>query len=249
MTTNIKGKLALITGGSRGIGRAIALRFAQAGARVIINYASNDEEALKTIKEIESNGGHAYKYAFNVANDKEVEAAISKIKDELGNIDILVNNAGIAVDGLLMRVKSEDFDRQINVNLKGAFNCSKSCIRGMIKNKGGRIINISSVVGQMGNAGQSVYAAAKAGLIGMTKSLAKEFASRNVLVNGITPGYIATDMTKGILEQGGDALKEHIPLKRVGTPEDIASAALFLASDDASYITGHVLSVNGGLYM
>jgi 3-oxoacyl-[acyl-carrier protein] reductase len=167
----------------------------------------------------------------------------------MGAIDILFNNAGISIDGLLMRLKSEDFDRQMAINLKGAFNCSKSCIRHMIKNKSGRIINISSIVGEIGNAGQTVYSAAKAGLIGLTKSLAKEVASRNILVNAITPGYIETDMTKEMLEKGGEAIVAHIPLKRIGKPEDIAACAAFLASDAADYITGQVLPVNGGIYM
>ncbi len=196
-----------------------------------------------------TNGKHARIVQFDVSDDQAVAAAVDRIKDDVGTVDILVNNAGIAIDGLLMRVKTEDFDRQMAINLRGAFNCSKACIRHMMKNRFGRIINISSVVGEMGNAGQSVYAAAKAGLIGMTKSLARELASRNILVNAITPGYIETDMTKEILEKGLDAALTPIPLKRVGKPEDVAGAAAFLASNDASYITGQVLSVNGGVYM
>lgn len=242
-------KVALVTGGSRGIGRAIALRLAECGANVVVNYAHNEKEAMETLKLMGEARKKSCAMSFDVANEELVEESINKIKNDFGSIDILINNAGIAVDGLLLRLKGEDFDRQININLKGAFNCSKAACRHMIKNRHGRIINISSVSGQIGNIGQSVYAAAKAGLIGMTKSLAKELASRNILVNAITPGYIATDMTKDILEKGGEALLEHIPLKRIGKPEDIAHAVAFLASEEAEYITGQVLSVNGGLYI
>lgn len=249
MTRTLENKIALVTGASRGIGRAIAIRLAQSGATVIVNYTSNEAEAKKTIDMMGEDGARARLKKFDIAHEQSVEEAINQLKEEVGSIDILVNNAGIAVDGLLMRLKGEDFDRQISVNLKGAFNCTKACMRHMIKNRFGRIINISSVVGEMGNAGQSVYAAAKAGLIGMTKSLAKELASRNILVNAITPGYIETDMTKEILAKGMDTILEHIPLQRVGKPEDIAAAAAFLASSDADYITGQVLSVNGGIYM
>lgn len=245
----LENKVALITGASRGIGRAIAVKFASCGARVVVNYAQKESEAKKTVELMGSYGANAHMMRFDVSDEKAVDDAIDRIKDELGSVDILVNNAGIAIDGLLMRLKAEDFDRQISINLKGAFLCSKACMRHMIKNRWGRIINISSVVGETGNAGQSVYAAAKAGLIGMTKSLARELASRNILVNAITPGYIETDMTKDVLKKGSDLLLEQIPLKRVGKPEDIANATAFLASSDADYITGQVLSVNGGIYM
>lgn len=246
---SLENKIALVTGGSRGIGRAIAVKLASCGAKVVINYSSNEEEAKGTVALIREHGVEARMMRFDVADEKAVEAAVDAIKDDLGPVDILVNNAGVAFDNLLMRLKEEDFDRQIAINLKGAFYCAKACMRAMMKNRFGRIINISSVVGEMGNPGQTVYAATKAGLIGMTKSLAKELASRNILVNAITPGYIETDMTKDILEKGGDAILEHIPLKRTGKPEDIAAAVAFLASSDADYITGQVLSVNGGIYM
>lgn len=246
---SLDNKVALITGASRGIGRAIAIKFAQIGAKVVVNYSSNEAEAKKTVDLMGEHQKNALILGFDISDFKATTVAIDKIKEELGSIDILVNNAGITVDGLLMRLKPEDFDRQINTNLKGAFNCSQASIRYMIKNRFGRIINISSVVGQTGNPGQSVYSAAKAGLIGMTKSLARELASRNILVNAITPGYIETDMTKDILEKGGNELLAQIPLGRIGKPEDIANAAAFLASSDADYITGQVLSVNGGLYM
>jgi|SRR5579871_57905 len=247
--TCLENKVALVTGASRGIGRAIAIKFAECGAKVIVNYASSEVEAKKTIELMGAHGKLSRIMQFDISDEDAVDAAIDRIKHDVGMVDILVNNAGISIDGLLMRAKGEDFDRQIAINLKGAFNCAKSCSRHMIKNRSGRIINVSSVVGEMGNAGQCIYAATKAGLIGMTKSLARELASRNVLVNAIAPGYIETDMTKSILEKGLDAVLAHIPLNRVGKPSDIAHAAAFLASNDADYITGQVLSVNGGLHM
>ena len=246
---DFENKVVLITGASRGIGRAIAVRFAESSAKVVVNYSKNEDEAKKTVELMGAKKGNATIMRFDVANEQEVSGAIDAIKDELGAVDILINNAGISIDSLLMRLREDDFDRQISINLKGAFNCSKACIRHMMKNRWGRIINISSVVGEIGNGGQSVYAATKAGLIGMTKSLAKELASRNILVNAITPGYIETDMTKDILTKLSDDVLGHIPLNRVGKPEDIASACTFLASNDANYVTGQVLAVNGGLYM
>ena len=245
----LENKVALVTGASRGIGRAIAIRFAECGAKVVVNYSTNESEAKKTIELMGPSGKNACIMQFDVSDEQSVIDAIERIEKDIGMVDILVNNAGIYIDGLLMRLKSEDFDRQIAINLKGAFNCSKACMRPMIKKRSGKIINISSVIGEMGNAGQSVYAATKAGLIGMTKSLARELASRNILVNTITPGYIETDMTRETIEKGLDAVMAHIPLKRVGKPEEVAAAAVFLASHDADYITGQVLSVNGGLYM
>lgn len=240
---DLSGKTALVTGASRGIGRAIAIKLAEHGAKVIINYAHNREEAEVSASLIGEK--NAIISQFDVSNEEEVFAAIASFDP----IDILVNNAGVAIDGLLLRVKANDFDKEIGINLKGPLLCSKACIPSMIKRRFGRIINISSVIGEMGNAGQSVYAASKAGLIGMTKSLALELASRNILVNAITPGYITTDMTKDINESSKEAILKRIPLKCIGKPEDIAHAALFLASSYADYITGHVLSVNGGLYM
>jgi 3-oxoacyl-[acyl-carrier protein] reductase len=242
---DLSNKTALVTGASRGIGRAIALKFAEAGARVIVNYAHNREEAETSIALMGENKNKASIVKFDVSDQTQVFEAITA----LSPIDILINNAGISIDNLLLRLKNEDFDKEIGIKLKGPILCAKACIPTMMKNRWGRIINISSVVGEMGNAGQSVYAASKAGLIGMTKSLSKELASRNILVNAITPGYIETDMTKDINEEAKQAILGRIPLKRIGKPEDIANAALFLASSDADYITGHVLSVNGGLYM
>lgn len=249
MNHSLSNRVALVTGASRGIGRATAIKLAECGAKVVVNYSSNVDEAKKTVALMNENNVNAFVMGFDVSDEKAVDAAVERIKNEIGMVDILVNNAGITIDGLLMRLKEEDFDRQIAVNLKGTFNCTRACIRHMIKNRSGRIINISSIVGEMGNAGQSVYSACKAGLIGMTKSLAKELASRNILVNAITPGYIETDMTRDIIEKGGVAILEQIPLKRVGRPEDIANAVAFLSSSDADYITGQVLAVNGGVYM
>lgn len=249
MNLCLANKIALVTGASRGIGRAIAIRYAMSGAKVIVNFSGNEAEAQKTVSLMGEHSAYACIMRFDVADAKAVEDAVDTIKETYGSLDILVNNAGIALDNLLMRIKEDDLDRQLAVNLKGAFYCAKAAIKPMMKNRWGRIINISSVSGEMGNAGQTVYAATKAGLIGMTKSLARELASRNILVNAITPGYIETDMTKDILLKSGDDLVAHIPLKRAGKPEDIANAACFLASSSADYITGQVLSVNGGLYM
>lgn len=249
MNHSLSNKIALVTGASRGIGRATAIKLAEYGAKVVVNYSSNVDEAKKTVALMNQYSVNAFVMGFDVSDEKAVDEAVERIKNEIGMVDILVNNAGISIDGLLMRLKEEDFDRQIAVNLKGTFNCTRACIRHMIKNRSGRIINISSIVGEMGNAGQSVYSACKAGLIGMTKSLARELASRNILVNAITPGYIETDMTRGIIEKGGELILEQIPLGRIGKPEDIANAVAFLSSSDADYITGQVLAVNGGVYM
>lgn len=246
---SLNGKVALITGASRGIGRAIAIMLAERGATVVVNYAFNEEEAKKTIELMGEHSGKSRIMRFDVADEEAVNKAATIINEDLGAIDILVNNAGVAIDGLLIRLKNEDYDRQMDTILKGAFNCTKACSKIMIKNRSGRIINISSVSGQMGNAGQSVYATAKAGLIGMTKALAKELASRNILVNAITPGFIKTDMTKNILEKGEAEILGQIPLGRIGDADDIAYAVAFLSSDEAKYITGQVLSVNGGLYI
>ncbi len=246
---SLENKVALVTGGSRGIGRAIAIKLAECGAKVVVNYSSNENEAKKTLELMGSKANNARISRFDVADYQAVTEAIDQIKAELGSIDILVNNAGIKIDGLLLRLKPEEFDRQISINLKGAFNCAQAAARHMLKNHFGRIINISSLVAQSGNAGQTVYSAAKAGLIAMSKSLAKELGSRNILVNTITPGYIETDMTKDILEKGEAEILSHVPVKRIGKPADIANAVAFLASSDADYITGQVLAVNGGLYM
>jgi 3-oxoacyl-[acyl-carrier protein] reductase len=245
----LENKVALVTGASRGIGRGIAISLAACGAKIAVNYASNQAEAENTVAEIIKAGGMAKAFRFDVAESAAVDLAVEAIHKEMGSIDILVNNAGIAVDGLLMRLKDDDFERQIATNLKGAFNCAKAVSRYMMKNRAGRIINITSVVGQSGNAGQTVYSAAKAGIIGFTKSLALELASRNILVNAVSPGFIETDMTKNLVEAGLEKMLAKIPLAKVGKVSDIANAVAFLASDQASYITGQVLAVNGGMYL
>lgn len=248
----IAGQVAVVTGASRGIGRAIAQALAGAGATVVVNYSRSAAEAEALIQEIRSSASSenvkkSVAMGFDVSNVTQVEEAFEKIIAEFGKIDILVNNAGIAVDGLLARTKPEDWARTIDVNLTSAFYCSKAVVKGMMKQRSGRIINISSVIGLMGNGGQTAYSASKAGLIGFTKSLAREVGSRNITVNAIAPGYIATDMTASISEEMKETLQRQIPLGRLGGPEDIAQAVLYLSS--ASYVTGEVLSVNGGMYM
>ena len=244
---SLEGKNALVTGGSRGIGRAISLRLAQMGAAVFVNFTSNEEAARGVLSEIEAMGGNAFLCAFDVADKKAVKETISAIIREHGPIQVLVNNAGITRDGLLARMKEEDWDRVINVNLKGAFNCIQACAMAMMKSRWGRIINIGSVVGTMGNAGQANYSAAKAGLEGLTKTVAREMAPRGITANLVAPGFVETDMTAVLPEKIKTALLDQIPAGRMGRPEEIAGAAGYLASEEASYITGHTLHVNGGL--
>ncbi len=245
----LDGKVALVTGGSRGIGRAVALELAGAGAKVVVNYAGNAAAAQEVVSAIESSGGAAIAVQADVANGEAVEALVKQTMDTFGRIDILVNNAGITRDGLLMRMKEDDWDAVMDTNLKGVFHCTKAVSRIMMKQRCGRIINMTSVVGIMGNAGQANYAAAKAGVIGFTKSMAKELASRGITVNAIAPGYIATDMTAVLSDQIRTEMAEKIPTGRLGAPEDIAAATLFLASDAAAYITGQTLNVDGGMVM
>ncbi len=245
----MKGKTALITGASRGIGRAIAIRLANEGARVAINFSSNVDKAEEVKQIIESNGGEAMLLQGNVADFAAVGEMIKRIVDAWGSLDVLVNNAGITRDNLLIRMKPEDFDVVIDTNLKGVFNCTKAVSRQMIKQRGGRIINMSSIVAINGNAGQTNYAAAKAGIIGFTKSAARELAPRGITVNAIAPGFIDTDMTAVMPEDIKHATVEKIPLGRIGAAEDIANAVAFLASEQASYITGQVLCIDGGLSM
>lgn len=248
--SSTSGKIALVTGSSRGIGRAIAIRLAQNGARVVVNYTSNESEALQTVEQIKSVAGiEASICRFDVSDSDAVTKALVEIEKSIGVVDILVNNAGIVKDGLLLRYKDEDWHRVINTNLAGAFYCARACARQMIKKRWGRIINISSVVGEGGNAGQVAYVSAKSGMIGMTKALALELASRQVTVNTVAPGYVETHMTSSLTDASKEALLEKIPLGFVGEPSDVAHAVAFLASDEARYITGHVLSVNGGLYI
>ena len=245
----LAGKTALVTGASRGIGRAIALRFAAEGAFVVVNYAGNEAAAGETLAAIESAGGKAVLSRFDVGSAGEVDAAVKAIVAERGRIDILVNNAGVTRDNLLMRLTEDDFDAVVRTNLKGAFLVTKVVSRQMIRQRGGRIVNMSSVVGEMGNAGQSVYAATKAGILGFTKAMARELASRGITVNAIAPGFITTDMTQSLPEAARKEFAERIPLGRFGAPEEVAELALFLASDAAGYVTGQVVGINGGMYM
>ncbi len=245
----LENKVAIVTGAGRGIGRAIALRFANEGARVAI-VSRTETNAQKTANEINASRTDAAKaYAVDVSNHSEVQKIGEQILKDFGRVDILVNNAGVTRDALSMRMSQEDWDFVLNTNLKGAFNFVQAVQRPMIKQRSGRIINISSVIGLIGNAGQTNYAASKAGLIGLTKSLAKELASRNITVNAVAPGYVATDMTNVLSNEIQKSIQDKIPLKRVGTPEEIAAAVAFLASADANYITGQVLCVDGGIVM
>lgn len=244
---NLSGKVCLVTGGSKGIGRSICIEFAKNGADIALNYSSDEIAAAQTAEEIKKLGAKVETFKTDVSDFEQVEKMVKDIYDKLGRIDILVNNAGITKDALLLRMTEKEWDKVIDVNLKGVFNTSKACIKYMLKQKqGGRIINISSIVGIYGNAGQTNYAAAKAGIIGFTKSLAKEVGSRDITVNAIAPGFIRTDMTFSLLQKDSD-ISKNIPLKRLGNPEDVAKAAAFLASEDASYITGQVIAVDGGL--
>jgi 3-oxoacyl-[acyl-carrier protein] reductase len=243
----LKGKKAIVTGGSRGIGRAIALKFAENGADVAILYAGNQEAAEKTLSEIKALGVNGWAYKCNVADFAECKSVVSGALKEMGGADILVNNAGITRDGLIFSMKEADYDDVLDTNLKGAFNMIKNCYANFLKRRSGRIINISSVVGIMGNGGQANYSASKAGLIGLTKSVARELAARNVCCNAIAPGYVETEMTAEL--GGAENYGSMIPLGRAAKPEDIANCALFLASDASSYITGEVIRVDGGMAM
>ncbi len=245
----LKGKNVVITGGSRGIGKAIALACAQNGANVAISYVSSDNEASSVIETIEALGVKGIRIKGDISNSNQCKDFIKEVSERFGSIDILVNNAGITRDGLLMRMKEEDFDRVIEVNLKGIFNSSKEVIGSMIKQKCGRIINISSVVGIAGNGGQVNYAASKAGVIGFTKSLAKEVGSRGITVNAVAPGFIESDMTECLADKVKEEMIKSIPLKSFGKGEDIANLVVYLASDKSRYITGQVINVDGGMLM
>jgi 3-oxoacyl-[acyl-carrier protein] reductase len=246
---SLEGKVALVTGGSRGIGRAVCLRLARQGAAVGINYVSNAAAAEETLAAIKEAGGSGFLTGFDVADAAAVQEAVKEIAAGQGSIDILVNNAGITRDGLMARMKEADWDAVLDTNLKGAFTCSKAVMRAMMKKRWGRIINVTSVIGFLGNAGQVNYAAAKAGLVGFSKSMARELAARSVTVNCVAPGYIVTDMTSDLPEDIQEMIKAQIPLGTLGTPEDVASAVGYLASEESGYITGQTLHVNGGMYM
>jgi len=246
---SLEGKTALVTGGSRGIGRAVCLDLAARGAVVGVNYVSNSRAADETLAAVTAAGGTGFTIGFDVADNAAVATAIKEITAEYGGVDILVNNAGITRDGLMARMKEADWDAVLNTNLKGAFICSKAVMRTMMKKRWGRIINISSVVAFLGNGGQVNYAAAKAGLVGFSKSMARELAARKVTVNCVAPGYIVTDMTSELSEDIQEMIKARIPLGTLGTPEDVAGAVGYLASEASSYMTGQTLHVNGGMYM
>ena len=249
MRISLEGKTALVTGGSRGIGRAVAVALARAGANVAVNYAGNETAANETKAEIEKLGRECLLVKADVSSEDAVEQMTAAVNDKFGKTDILVNNAGITRDGILPRMKTEDFDAVINTNLKGVFLCTRAVAKSMMKNRAGRIINMASVVGITGNAGQANYSAAKAGVIGFTKTAAKELAARGITVNAIAPGFIETDMTAVLSDDIKSDIAKNIPLKKMGSAEDVANLAVFLASEEASYITGQVVNVDGGLAM
>lgn len=245
---NLTDKVAIVTGASRGIGEAIAKQLSSCGAKIIL-IARNSDQLVAVKETIISNGRIAESMAGDVSNLNSISEIVTNTIDKWGRIDILVNNAGIVRDNIIMRMKEDDWDSVMNINLKGCFNGIKSVARPMIKNKAGRIINITSVIGQIGNAGQSNYAASKAGIMGLTKSMAKELGSRNITVNAVAPGYITTDMTNELNDEVKEQLKSSIPLGRLGTPDDVANLVCFLASDEAGYITGQTFNVDGGMVM
>lgn len=249
MSEALKGQTALVTGASRGIGRSIALGLADLGANVAVNYAGSEAAAAEVVEAIQAKGVSAIAIKSNVGRAEEADAMVKQVLETFGRIDILVNNAGITRDNLIMRMKEEEFDQVIETNLKGVFNCLKAVTRPMMKQRYGRIINISSVVGTLGNPGQANYVAAKAGVIGLTKSAARELASRGITVNAVAPGFIDTDMTRELPEDMREGLLGGIPLARLGQPEEIAGVVAFLATSSASYMTGQVLHVDGGMYM
>lgn len=249
MHLHLQNKVALVTGGARGIGRAIATTLASAGATVVVNYKGNQTAAEDVIRAIEESSGQAIAIQADISQPNDIDRLFKTTLDRYGKLDILVNNAGITRDNLLLRMKEDDFDAVLNTNLRGVYLCTKAALRPMTKARGGKIINITSVIGLIGNAGQSNYAAAKAGIIGFTKSIAREMASRNITVNAVAPGYIETELTEVLSEQIRTAVLETIPLGRLGTPQDVANVVCFLASDAAAYITGQTLTVDGGMVM
>ena len=244
---SLQGKCALVTGGSRGIGRAVCLELARQGARVAVNYAGNAAAAEETVKACEALGAEAFAIQADVADASACEAMVKEVLTRFGRLDILVNNAGVTRDGLMPMMKEADWDAVLDTNLKGAFHCMKAVYRPMMKQKYGRVVNLSSIVGIRGNAGQANYAASKAGLIGLTKSMAKELAARNVTVNAVAPGFIDTDMTAALPEKAREAMLASIPMGRLGQAEDVARAVAFFAGDESAYVTGQVLCVDGGM--
>lgn len=249
VSKDLEGRVALVTGGSRGIGRAISLKLASEGAKVAVNYSRSADKAEEVVAQIKEAGGEAFSIGFDVSDEEKAKEGVAEVVKKFGSLDILVNNAGIASDGLLMRTKSSDWQRTIDVNLSSCFYLSKAVSRPMMKAKYGRIINISSVIGEMGNAGQVAYAASKSGIFGLTKSIARELGSRAITVNAVTPGFIETDMTSDMTEERVEAMTSQIPLGRLGSVSDIAELVSFLAKPSAGYITGQVVGVNGGMYM
>ena len=247
--SDLTGKTAIITGASRGIGAEIAKRFAEAGAKIVVNYSGSQQKAEAVVEMIKENGGEAIAVKANVADADAVKAMVEATMAAFGSVDILVNNAGITRDNLMMRMKDDEWDDVINTNLKGVFVCTKAVTRQMMKQRSGRIVNIASIVGVMGNAGQANYVASKAGVIGLTKTTARELASRGIPANAVAPGFITTDMTDGLNEDIQKTMMAQIPLGRFGKPEEVAKAALFLASDEASYMTGQTLHLDGGMVM
>ncbi|MEK4305366.1 3-oxoacyl-[acyl-carrier-protein] reductase [Oceanobacillus sp. FSL K6-0251] len=245
----LQGQTAVVTGASRGIGRAIALELSKNGANVIVNYSGSEAKAEEVVGEIQELGVKAVKVQANISEEESVKQLMKQAVEEFGSIDILVNNAGITKDNLLMRMKEDEFDQVIQTNLKGTFLCTKAVTRQMMKQKSGRIINVASIVGVSGNPGQANYVAAKAGVIGLTKTTAKELASRNILVNAVAPGFISTDMTDLLSEEQQESLLQLVPLARLGKPEDVARVVRFLASEDANYITGQTIHIDGGMVM
>jgi 3-oxoacyl-[acyl-carrier protein] reductase len=246
---DLAGKIAMVTGGSRGIGRAVSFALAEVGAHVLVNYRANQGAAQETLRQIESAGGTGEILGFDVADPESVDSAIKDAAKRHGRIDILVNNAGISIDQLLLRVSPKDLEMTWATNINGALYCAKAAIRSMMRNKWGRIINVSSVVAESGNAGQVVYASSKAALLGMTRTLAREYASRGITVNAVAPGFIETDMTADLPDAAKQGIIEQTPVGRIGKPEEVAAAVVFLASEEASYITGQVVRVNGGMHV
>ncbi|MFT9494550.1 3-oxoacyl-[acyl-carrier-protein] reductase [Anaerosolibacter sp.] len=243
------GKTAVVTGGSRGIGRAIVLKLAEMGANIVVNYTSSPQKAEEVVALVKEMGREAIAIQANVSDSDAIQKMMQEVEEKFSTIDILINNAGITKDTLLMKMKDEDWDQVMDINLRGTFNCTKAVTRKMMKQRNGKIVNLASVVGVMGNAGQANYAASKAGIIGFTKSVAKELATRGINVNAVAPGFIQTEMTDILSDEVKEAMMANIPMKQLGTPEDVANVIAFLCSDDAKYITGQVLHVDGGMVM